>query len=90
MYWFAPVVIFVIGTFPAECHMVCQNMMLAAQSLGLGSCIVGFGSMVTGDPEIVKTLELTGSEKIVGPIVLGYPEIFPECPQKKDPVVKWI
>jgi nitroreductase len=90
VYWGAPVIIFCIGTAAQECAMACQNMMLAATALGLGSCIVGFGSLVTGDAEIVEALELQENEKIYGPVVIGYPEIDPEPPKKKDPVVKWI
>jgi nitroreductase len=92
VYWSAPLVVFVIGR-PAhwtECAMVCQNMMLAAQSLGLGSCIVGFGAAVKGAAEIVERLELKENERIFGPVVFGYPEIYPEPPIKKEPVVKWI
>ena len=63
MYWSAPVVIFVIGTAAQECAMVCENMMLAAHSLGLGSCIVGFGALVTDDPTVVEALELGKSEE---------------------------
>ena len=90
MYWSAPVVIFVIGTAAQECAMVCENMMLAAHSLGLGSCIVGFGALVTDDPTVVEALELGKNEKIHGPIVLGYTGLYPEPPEKKGPVVKWI
>ena len=90
MYWGAPVVIFVIGTAGQECAMVCENMMLAATSLGLGSCIVGFGAQVTGDPEVVEALELEENERIYGPVVVGYSEIYPHPPKKKEPVVKWI
>ena len=93
MYWGAPVVIFCIGTAAyaaQECAMVCQNMMLAATALGLGSCCVGFGARVTGDEAVVEALELKENEKIYGPIVVGYPEIVPQPPPKKPPVVKWI
>jgi nitroreductase len=93
MYWGAPVIIFCIGTAAhaaQECAMVCQNMMLAATALGLGSCCVGFGARVTDDEEIVEALELKENEKIYGPIVVGYPEIVPKPPPKKPPVVKWI
>ena len=90
VYWDAPVVIFVIGGPPPDCAMVCQNMMLAAQSLGLGSCIVGFGSVVTSDAEIVAALELRENERIYGPVVMGYPAIVPDAPPKKPPAVKWI
>ena len=90
VYWSAPVVIFVIGQAPQDCAMVCQNMMLAARSFGLGSCIVGFGALVTDDAGIVERLELKENERIFGPVVLGYPEIDPAPPKKKPPVIKWI
>jgi nitroreductase len=90
VYWGAPVIIFVIGGPPAECNMVCQNIMLAAESLGLGSCIVGFGSFVTDDAEIVAALELRENERIYGPVVIGYPAVAPAAPPKKPPTVKWL
>jgi hypothetical protein len=48
--------------------------MLATVSLGLGSCYVGFGSMVKGDADVVQALELKDDERVYGPIVLGYPK----------------
>jgi len=30
--------------------------------------------MVTGDADVVQTLELTDDERIYGPILLGYPK----------------
>ena len=74
--------------------------MIAAQSLGLGSCYVGFGGMVKGNPEVVQALELNDKEAIFGPILLGYPKVNPSPDVaaaletigsiKKDPVIKWI
>ncbi|MGD0160053.1 MAG: nitroreductase family protein [Candidatus Bathyarchaeia archaeon] len=96
VYYSAPVILFVIG--PAEhalsCALACENIMLAACSLGLGSCYVGFGSMVTGDAGVVQALELKDSERVYGPIVLGYPKDVPEAramrPKKNEPIIKWI
>jgi nitroreductase len=65
-------------------------MMLAAYSLGLGSCWVGFGAMVTEDTEARKLFALKDDETIFGPILLGYPDKYPERPTKKGPSVKWI
>lgn len=94
VYYSAPAVVFVIGsgqTSDYDCSMVCENMMLAAKSLGIGSCWVYFGQLVLDDPEVRERLEMKKDEKVYGPILLGYPqENLPERAPKKDPVVKWI
>jgi len=82
------------------CSLACENMMIAATSLGLGSCYVGFGGMVQGNTEIVQALELAKDERIYGPILLGYPKVNPSeavtnaltaiGPNKKEAKVKWI
>jgi len=65
-------------------------MMLAAHSLGLGSCWVGFGAMVLEDPGVRNLLELKEDESIFGPILLGYPKGETARPPKREPKVKWI
>ncbi len=93
VYYSAPVVVFVIGSgnYAAHsCPLACENMMLAAHALGLASCWVGFGAMVTDDPEVRKLLELKDGDEIFGPILLGYPKAHPPRPPKKDPNVKWV
>ncbi|MFA6170765.1 MAG: nitroreductase family protein [Candidatus Margulisiibacteriota bacterium] len=94
IYYSAPAVVFVIGlgmTSDQDCPMACENIMLAARSLELGSCWVYFGQLVLDDPQTRALLELKEGEKVYGPIVLGYPkEGFPPSPPKKEPVIKWI
>jgi nitroreductase len=93
VYYSAPAVVFVIGAgryAQHSCPLACENMMLAAYSMGIGSCWVGFGAMVTEDEEVKKILDLKDDETIFGPILLGYPEGYPERPPKKEPLVKWI
>jgi nitroreductase len=93
VYYSAPVIVFVIGNgmYAAHsCPMACENMMLAAYSLGLGSCWVGFGAMVTDDPEVRGLLDLQEGDAIFGPILLGFPKTSPPLPPKKDPNVKRI
>jgi nitroreductase len=97
VYHSAPIIIFVIGpaSYAVSCALACENMMIAASSLGLGSCYVGFGAMVKGDADIVAALELKDDERIYGPIVLGYPKEESDAmasirPKKKEPIVKWI
>ncbi|MHA2425612.1 MAG: nitroreductase family protein [Candidatus Thorarchaeota archaeon] len=97
VYYSAPVIVFVIGPtgFSVSCALACENMMIAATSLGLGSCYVGFGAMVTHDEEIVEALELQENERIYGPILLGYQKeetdvLASVLPKKKEPKIKWI
>ncbi len=93
IYYSAPAMIFVIGSGPQAadgCPMACLNIMLAACSLGLGSCWVRFGSLIKDNPEIAQALQLKEGEEIFGPILVGYPKEIPEPPKKKDPEVIWI
>jgi len=97
VYYSAPVILFVIGPagYAVSCALACENIMIAATSLGLGSCYVGFGAMVKADADVVQTLELKDDERIYGPIVLGYPKDEPSAlasirPKKKEPIIKWI
>jgi len=97
VYYSAPVILFVIGpaSYAVSCALACENIMIAATSLGLGSCYVGFGAMVKGNADVVQALELTDDERIYGPIVLGYPKDEPSVlasirPKKKEPMIKWI
>jgi nitroreductase len=98
VYHSAPVILFVIGlkANAVSCALACENIMLAATSLGLGSCYVGFGMMVTSNAEIVQALELTEKERIYGPILLGYPKDDPNVrfmdshSRYVEPRIKWI
>ena len=102
IYYNAPVILFVIGpaSHAVSCALACENIMIAAVSLGLGSCYVGFGAMINSNAEVVQTFELTENERIYGPIVLGYPKVNPNPyvvsalesiqSEKKEPLIKWI
>ena len=93
VYYSAPAIVFVIGNgryADHSCPLACENMMLTAHALGLGSCWVGFGAMVLDDAEVRGLLELKEGDAIFGPILLGYPQSIPARPQKKEPKVKWI
>ncbi|MBN1682305.1 nitroreductase family protein [Candidatus Bathyarchaeota archaeon] len=90
IYYKAPIILFVLGRGAVNCSLCCENMMIAAESLGLGSCYVYFGSLIKDNQEIVHVLELDEKEEIYGPILLGYPKGKPEIPLKKEPKIKWI
>lgn len=63
--------------FSAEdCAIAAENMMLAADSLGIGSCYIGQGWTAFADPygqEILKKWEIPVDTYAVLQLLLGYP-----------------
>ena len=90
VFYSAPVIIFIIGPSSINGALACQNMMLAAHAIGLGSCYVGWGALILDDLKLIDILELKNGERIIGPIVMGFPEKIPETPSKKEAKVKWV
>lgn len=73
----APALIVIAG--PEEMLLdagICgQNMVLMAQTLGLGSCYIGFVRRATGFSELFReALGLSESENVLLSFVLGYPD----------------
>ncbi|MFP4654743.1 MAG: nitroreductase [Methanohalobium sp.] len=73
-----------------DCALCAENMMLAAHSMGLGSCWVGAGSFIQQSPELLDDLDITHDFKIVAPIILGYPNNIPPGIDRCEPMVSWI
>ncbi len=54
--------------------LACQNIMLAAHSLGLGTCMIGFAvEAIKRDKNLRKLLEISDDESVFAFIALGYP-----------------
>ncbi|RLG04781.1 MAG: nitroreductase, partial [Thaumarchaeota archaeon] len=56
-----------------------QNMVIAAEALGLGSCWIGHFI----EEEVKKALKIPDRFKVVAMITIGYPAERPEPPPKK-------
>ncbi len=75
----APAAILVGAAPGASCPcedalLASQNILLAAHSMGLGSCMIGFAvEAVNRDEKIRKLLSIPKEEKIYSVIALGYP-----------------
>jgi len=91
----APAVIFVFTapnalTALEDASLAIGNMMLAAKSLGLGTCWIGLAGALSRDPGFVKE---TGSDglKHQGTLVIGYPakEQKP-TPRGETPIISWV
>lgn len=82
----APVVIFITAPKDNEwagldIGMCSQNIMLAAKSLGLDSCPVGFGKFVE-HTEIYSRLNIPASEQVMLSVIIGYGNEKPEIHER--------
>ena len=73
-----------------DCSLAAENLMLAAQAAGLGSCWIGFAQSWLATPEGKMALKLPPAYQPVAPIIIGHPrEITPPIP-RKQPEIRWI
>ena len=78
--------------FAQDCSCASQNIMLAARSIDIGSCWIGFADIVLNKSrKIKKSLKIPLSHQIMSTIALGYPEKFPSnALPRKDCKVDWV
>jgi len=64
------------ATCPAEDSLLAtQNILLAAHSMGLGSCLIGFAvSAIKKAPQIKRAIGIPAEETVYAVIALGYPD----------------
>lgn len=74
--------------------LVIGNMMLAAHSLGIGSCFIARASETFNTDEgkeIIKDWNISDDYEAIGFCTLGYPEGNPpKAKPRKEYVIKWI
>jgi nitroreductase len=87
IFYNAPLLIFVSGAKGRfdiyDCSMAAQNMMLAAYSLGIGSCWIGTAVGLAKDTKIKAELGVPEDHEVHAAIIFGYPKDgFPQAPPK--------
>jgi ferredoxin len=60
---------------PADCAIVATYAMLAAESLGLGSCLLGTSAALTRDKPLKAKYGIPPENKIGVTLILGYPAV---------------
>lgn len=90
----APVVIFITAPrknqwAALDVGMCCQNMMLAAKSLGLDTCPVGLAKFLEQTNKI-SILGLQASEQIQLALVVGYGDEKPAVHERKKDNLKFV
>ena len=93
----APVLVLIFAAPDAyspqfDCALAAGNMMLAARSLGVGSCWIGFGMPLGSDKDTLDELKVPEGHKLMAPLVFGYPvkDLQPAPKRKDDVVLSWV
>jgi nitroreductase len=97
IFYDAPVLVLVFSVPDAlhgeiDCALAAENMMLAARSLGVGSCWIGLASPLGADPEFRKETGVPEQYMLVAPLIFGYPakENTRAPPRDNEVLLNWI
>ena len=94
----APVLVFIANDTnydlsQVDCGLLGENMILSAQSLGLGSCCLGGIVRTMKSPEaesLLKRLELPENYNLLYAIAFGYPDESPAAKPRKAGKIKFV
>ena len=95
VFYRAPALIVISATAPgpwveADGALAAENLMLAAQAQGLGSCWIGLSQPFLATPEGRALAQLPRDEQPIAPIVVGCPAQA-GAPSPRQPVVaRWV
>ncbi|NYZ74188.1 nitroreductase [Candidatus Micrarchaeota archaeon] len=91
IFYGAPLLILIVAEksdwAPTDCALAAQNMMLQAYDLGLGSCFIGFATMIKDDKETLRSLGMKDSQQLYCPLIFGYPKKWP-APKSQEAIVQ--
>lgn len=96
IFYGAPVLILVFASPNVinehDCALAAENMMLAAQSLGIGSCWIGLAGGLGYDIEFLKEVGVPEGHKLIAPLIFGYPakQNLKAPARNADVILKWI
>ena len=74
----------------ADCWLAAENLMLAACSLGLGTCVIGSAVSALNDPEVRAELGIAVNFTAIAPIIVGEPAGITSQTSRKQPrIILW-
>ncbi len=75
-----------------DCALAAENMMLAARSLGIGSCWIGLASPLAEVPAVMNELGVPAEYRLVGSLIFGLPAKLNQKAPKRDGdvILNWI
>jgi len=75
---------------PADCIAAMQNMLVAAHSLGVGSCWIGFVNFIFDDAQMMAKLGVPEGFEPQQAAVFGYPAQERIAPARRQDVITYI
>ena len=80
-----------IGPFVvADCWLAAENLILAAFSLGLGTCVIGSAVTVLNTPEMKDELGIPADMSAIAPVIVGVPsDASATVPRKEPRILSW-
>jgi nitroreductase len=96
VFYSAPLVVLIVSGkkgrwVRTNCALAAENMMLAAHSLGLGSCFIGRTDVIKKSGFPVESIGLDKKHSAEAALIFGYPkEPVKNIPErKKDNIITW-
>jgi len=75
----------------ADCWLAAENLMLAASSLGFGTCPIGFALPALHEVDVKKELGIPKGTDAVAAVIVGVPRgETPPVPRKPPEVIRWV
>jgi nitroreductase len=75
----------------ADCWLAAENLMLAADATGLGTCCIGFAIPILNAPDVKRELGIPDEVAAVVPIIVGFPRGGVEpVPRKAPHILRWV
>jgi nitroreductase len=74
----------------SDCWLAAENLMLAACSMGLGTCVIGLAVAALNTPEWKKEFGIAAEMTAYAPVIVGYPSgETPPVSRKEPEIVSW-
>ncbi len=94
VFWNAPAVVLFCARegnpeAPFDCCRAAQNLLIAAQALGLGSCWVGAPLPWLASPGVQQELGLPAGHAVAAAVLVGHPAEAPAGQPRPPPQVLW-
>lgn len=71
----------------ADCWLAAENLMLAANAIGLGSCVIGSAVAALNIHKVKVELGIPDEYSAIAPIVVGVPSVDAQATSRKEPLI---